>query len=105
MTTPDDFPPEPPRLRLLRQLVTTLTVVLIAAVIAVVGLLVIRLGSVSTPPALPADITLPAGESLRATTLGTGWTAIVTQDAEGTERIHILRPDGTIRQTVDITPE
>jgi len=102
---PDEYPPEPPRLRLLRQLVTTLTVVLIVGVIAVVILLVIRLNSVSAPQAFPTEITAPAGETVRAATMGTSWTAIVTQDSAGAERIHILRPDGTIRQTVEITPE
>lgn len=100
----DEYPPEPPRLRLLRRLVTTLMVVLIVAVITIVALLVIRLGNVSASPAFPDEITAPDGETVQAATLGTDWTAIVTRDDAGVERIHILRPDGTIRQTVQIAP-
>jgi len=103
MTSPDEFPPEPPRLRALRRLVTTLTIVLIAGVIVVVVLLVIRLSRISAPPEFPDHLAVPEGESVRAATMGTGWNAIVTRDDSGVERIHILRPDGTIRQTVEVT--
>ncbi len=84
--------PEPPRLRRLRQLVTVLTATLIVGVITIVVLLVIRLSSLSAParPTLPAAIALPAGETTRAVTMGTGWVAIVTIDAAGAERIRVL---------------
>ncbi|WP_316014798.1 DUF6476 family protein [Roseobacter sp. HKCCA0434] len=103
MTTPDNLPPEPASLRLLRRLVTTLTVVMILGVIAVVGLLVIRLQPADAPP-LPSGITLPAGERALAITQGTDWFAVVTTDGAA-ERIHILAPDGTLRQTVEILPD
>lgn len=87
----DEFP-EPPRLRQLRRLVTLLTATLILGVITVVILLVIRLGSLSdhAAPAVPPEITLPAGESARAVTLGQGWVAVVTVDGTGAERIRVL---------------
>lgn len=99
------FLPEPANLRFLRRLVTTLAVVMIVAVITIAALLVIRLTQTPPSPEFPAGIVTPAGERLRAATLGEGWTAIVTIDAAGTERIHILRPDGTIRQSVEIAAE
>lgn len=94
-TTPgvgDEDIPEPPRLRRLRRLVTVLTATLIIGVITVVGLLVIRLWSFdpTPPPALPAAVALPAGESARAVTMGTGWIAVVTVDGGGRERIRMI---------------
>jgi hypothetical protein len=85
-------PPEPRGLRALRRLVTLLTATLILGVITIVVLLVIRLWALApTPaPALPAEIALPAGETARAVTLGTGWVAVVTVDAAGAERIRVL---------------
>lgn len=97
--------PEPANLRFLRRLVTTLAIVMIVAVIAIVALLVIRLNNVAPAADFPAGIVTPSGERLRAATLGDGWTAIVTVDQAGAERIHVLRPDGTIRQTVVIAAE
>lgn len=71
---------------------TLLTATLILGVIVIVGLLVIRLAALSptTGPALPAGLALPAGESARAVTFGTGWVAVVTVDAAGAERIRVL---------------
>ena len=85
-------PPEPRGLRALRRLVTVLTATLILGVITVVGLLVIRLWALSPAPApaLPPEIALPAGETARAVTFGTGWVAVVTVDATGAERIRVL---------------
>jgi hypothetical protein len=90
-----DFP-EPPRLRALRRMVMALTGTLIVGVITVVALLVIRLAALAppptppTPPALPEAVVLPAGESARAVTFGTGWIAVVTVDDVGRERIRVL---------------
>ncbi len=53
---------------------------------------------------LPDEITLPAGETAQAITQGTSWIGVVTTDASGIERIHILNLDGTPRQVVNITP-
>ena len=86
-------------------LVTALTATLILGVIAIVALLVIRLAPGPALPALPAEVRLPAGESARAVTLGDGWLAVVTVDAEGRERIRVLdRATGRQRGLTDIHP-
>ncbi|GAA6201673.1 DUF6476 family protein [Aquicoccus sp. SU-CL01552] len=93
----DDAAPEPGPLRLLRLLVTTLTVVMIVGVVVVVGLLVTRLTD-DTPP-LPDTITLPGGAKAQAVTMGPGWYAVVTTD----QRILIFdATSGDLRQTVEI---
>ncbi|MFO1209265.1 MAG: DUF6476 family protein [Amaricoccus sp.] len=102
---PEDFP-EPPRLRQLRWLVNALTATLIVGVIAIVTLLVIRLGPMpqSSPP-LPPSVRLPAGESARAVTFGSGWMAVVTVDAGGKERIRVLDArTGDERAVTEIAP-
>lgn len=85
---------------------TLLTVTLIAGVITVSALLVIRLSSLERrAPALPPAITLPAGESARAVTLGDGWVAVVTADAAGRERIRVLDAGtGAERAVTEIAP-
>lgn len=107
-TTPrasGDELPEPRRLRQLRLLVTALTVTLILGVITIVALLVIRLGALSAPPALPTTVSLPAGETARAVTLGDGWLAVVTVDGAGRERIRVLdRATGAERAVTVIAP-
>jgi hypothetical protein len=102
----DDWP-EPPRLRALRRLVTALTATLILGVITVVALLVIRLAALgpAPAPALPEAVALPAGETARAVTFGTGWIAVVTVDAAGVERIRVLdAASGAERGAVEIAP-
>ncbi len=97
--------PEPPALRRLRRLVTVLTATMIAGVIIIIALLVIRLAAFRpTPaPALPPEVALPAGESARAVTLGRGWIAVVTEDAQGAERIRVLdAATGAERGTLEI---
>jgi hypothetical protein len=106
MQTPggEDFP-EPPRLRQLRRLVTALTATLIAGVIAIVGLLVIRLTTPPPAPTLPAAVRLPEGESAQAVTFGGGWVAVVTIDGAGRERIRVLDGrTGAERGQADIAP-
>jgi hypothetical protein len=106
MQTPggEDFP-EPPRLRQLRWLVTALTATLIAGVIAIVGLLVIRLTTPPPAPVLPSVVRLPAGESAQAVTFGGGWVAVVTIDGAGRERIRVLDGrTGAERGQADIAP-
>lgn len=98
---------EPPGLRRLRRLVTTLTAVLILGVITVVGLLVIRLAALKpvAGPVLPPEIALPAGERALAVTLGTGWVAVVTADEAGRERVRVLDArTGAERAAVAIAP-
>jgi Family of unknown function (DUF6476) len=104
-TPGDDEFPEPRRLRHLRWLVTALTATLIAGVIAIVGLLVIRLAAPPAVPLLPAELRLPEGESARAVTLGTGWVAVVTVDSAGQERIRVLdAATGEPRGLTEIAP-
>jgi len=98
-----EFHPEPVGLRRLRRLITTLTVVMIVGVLAIVGMVVTRLSA--TGPALPDIIRLPAGEVAEAYTQGEGWMAVVTHDAIGQMRIHVLGSDGSPRQIVLIEPE
>jgi hypothetical protein len=106
-TTPrGDDVAEPRRLRQLRWLVTALTLTLMFGVIAIVALLVIRLGAFGGGRlALPDEIRLPAGERTRAVTLGTDWVAVVTVDGDGQERVRVLdRSTGADLGTVEIHP-
>jgi hypothetical protein len=101
---PEDFP-EPPRLRQLRWLVNALTATLIVGVIAIVTLLVIRLGPPSPAPRLPPEVRLPAGERAEAVTLGKGWIAVVTVDGDRQERIRVLDArTGRERGVAEIAP-
>lgn len=79
-----------------------LTLTMIGGVITVVGLLVTRMPQAfgTTPPSLPAEVTLPEGTRAQAVTFGTGWVAVVTTD----DRILIFDTDGTLRQEVPLTP-
>jgi len=97
--------PEPANLRFLRRLVTVLTATMILGLLTIVALFVIKfMGPVTARLTLPAEITLPAGQTATAVTQGTSWIGVVTTDASGIERIHILNVDGTPRQVVNITP-
>lgn len=85
-------------MKYLRILVTTLTVTMIAGLVVIIGLLVTRFATDSSP-AFPAQITLPDGTTPTAFTRGKGWYAVVTQDDE------ILIFDsttGSLRQTITI---
>ncbi|HEU0222939.1 MAG TPA: DUF6476 family protein [Paracoccaceae bacterium] len=100
-----DAPAEPPRLRLLRRLVTALTAFLILAVITIVALLAIRL--LAAPQtvrlALPETILLPAGERAEAATIGRDWVLIVTRDGAGRERVRLFdAATGAPREVVEI---
>lgn len=83
-----------------------LTGTLTVAIIIVVGLMTIRLLAIqeTVPPTPPAELTLPEGEAAQAVTFGTGWTAVVTRDSAGQERIRIFRTDGTPISEMEITP-
>lgn len=97
--------PEPANLRFLRWLVTVLTATMILGLLTIVALFVIKfMGPTTSPLVLPAEITLPEGETAQAVTQGLNWIGVVTIDASGIERIHILNLDGTPRQVVNITP-
>ncbi|MFQ5622867.1 MAG: DUF6476 family protein [Paracoccaceae bacterium] len=102
--SPPDAFAEPPRLRLLRWLVTGLTATLIVGVLIIVGLLVtfVRRSSAPAPAEIPEEILLPAGETALAFTRGTGWFAVVTRDGGGRETIRIFSRRGKPLQTVPI---
>lgn len=94
---PDDSIPLPRSLRLLKQLVTVLTVVMILGFLVLIAALVIRLNSDPLP--LPDRISLPDGVSAIAFTQGTDWFAVVTSD----DRILIYdRATSQLRQTVQV---
>ncbi|MGR3502942.1 DUF6476 family protein [Pseudaestuariivita sp.] len=90
---------DPGTLRFLKVLVGTLTAVMILGLIAIVALLVIRLGP-APAPTLPDAITLPDGTTPLAVTYGAGWYAVATDEA-----LLIYGTDGTLRQTVEINLE
>ena len=95
--------PEPPRIRALRRLVTVLTVVMILGMVTVVGLLAWRLTAPAPSAALPEDIALPEGERLTGYAQNPDWTVLITEDAAGTQRLHLIRPGSeTIHQTTEI---
>ena len=95
---PDDEPPLPASLRLLRTLVFVLTVVMILGFVVLIGAFVIRLNATSV--AMPASIALPGGTQATAFTQGADWYAVVTAD----DQILIFdRDSGALRQTVTIT--
>lgn len=95
--------PEPPRIRALRRMVTALTLTLTLGMIVIVGLLAWRLTSGAPAPLLPDEIVLPAGERLTGYAQNPGWTVLITDDEDGRQRIHLVRPGaGAIHQTVEI---
>ncbi|TLP66981.1 hypothetical protein FEE96_06410 [Parasedimentitalea maritima] len=98
MTRPSDPEiQEPPQLKFLRRLVTTLTAVMIGGLVVVISLLVIRLSDKGVT--LPDSITLPDGTTPTAVTFGNGWIAVVSDR----NQILILDADsGDLRQTITI---
>lgn len=92
----------PLSVRLLQWLVIGLTASLILGVIAVVVVIVIRFPMGGAPaPLLPDTITLPAGTTAQAVTVGPDWYAVVTGDA-----ILIYdRDTGALRQRVEVAVE
>ncbi|WP_324609971.1 DUF6476 family protein [Nioella nitratireducens] len=98
--TEDD--PDPLNLRVLRLLVTALTVVMIVGLITVVIVFVTRFpnGDGGTTLSLPSQIELPAGVTADAITMGADWYAVVTDD-----QIILIydRNTGALRQSVEIT--
>ena len=102
----DEDVPEPARLRHLRWLVNGLTITLIVGFVIIVGALVIRLTRAPAPLRLPESVRVPAGERVRAVTLGGDWIAVVTVDGNGEERIRVLdRASGAQRAEVAIPPD
>ena len=93
---------EPAHLRLLRRLVTALTITMIVGLVTIVGLLVTTVLDHDTSTETSLTLAIPTNETVQAYTKGTNWQALVTQDATGTERIRIFGSDGTERQTITI---
>ncbi|MWD26178.1 hypothetical protein E0K89_001645 [Aquicoccus sp. SCR17] len=92
---------EPANIRFLRRLVTVLTAVMIAGLLAIFALLVIRFSSAPDLP-LPDSIALPDGTEATAFTQGRDWYAVVTAD----DRILIYdRATGSLRQELQVTPD
>ncbi len=92
---------------MLRRLVTVLTLVLIVGMVLVAGLLAWRITQTPAPTAasLPGEIPLPAGETLTGYAQNPDWIVLITRDAAGTQRLHLVVPGtGDIHQTTDITP-
>jgi Family of unknown function (DUF6476) len=94
----DSHDPDPLNLRVLRILVTVLTVTMIVGLITVVVTFVTRFPD-STPVALPVTVSLPEGLTARAVTFGPDWYGVVT---DGNQILIFDREDGTLRQTVQI---
>lgn len=93
---PGDAEDQPlPELRFLKALVTVLAGTMIVGLIAIIGLLVIRLGGSSTPmvPNMPATITLPEGAKATAVTYGQGFVLVVTDQAT----VMMFDSDGRLR--------
>ena len=92
-------PQEPANLNFLRVLVTVLTGTMIIGVVVIIGLVVMRITSEPAKMGLPDNITLPAGASVSAFTVGDGWYGVVTKAGE------ILIYDqrsGDLRKTIQI---
>lgn len=95
--------PESKQIAWLRRLVLAMTVTMIAGVIVLVGLALSVFLKGGSEVSWPQDLAIPQGESVQAITRSTNWIAVVTKDAEGRERIHILDQSGQERrQTVAI---
>jgi hypothetical protein len=88
---------DPALVRMLRLLVTVLSVVMIVGFIVLIALFVIRF--TDRQPSLPSEITLPAGDTATAFTRGDGWNAVVTED----QQILIFDSvSGALVQTIDV---
>lgn len=95
----DDLdPPEPPRIRALRRLVTLLTMSAILGVVVVSAALVIRLSKpLTAAPDLSAvtaaAVALPQGETALAASLSGGALTVLTRDGDGAQRLRLFDPE------------
>lgn len=86
-----------PELRFLKALVTGLTVVMGAGMIAIVALLWMRLGQ-PVLPELPPGIALPDNATAEAITFARNWTVVVT----GTGEVLVYDRAGALRSRVEL---
>ena len=83
-------------MRRLRGLVSLLMVVMIAGMLAVVVLMVVRLGAVEKPgetavePISAESFSLPPGEKVMALGRGPGEVLLLTRNAEGSETLRVF---------------
>ena len=84
-----------PELRWLRRMVTALAATMALGMLAVAGILWLRL---STPPlpALPGDLQLPAGVTPAAVTFARDWTVVVSETGD----ILLFARDGSLHRRV-----
>lgn len=102
----DEDAPEPPSLRRLRLLVTTLTVVLILGMLVIVAAMVVRLGlfdeSGPAGPIAAERLTLPDGAEVLSLGRAEGQILILTRDANGAETLRVF--DAATGARVSETP-
>ncbi|MGD9919238.1 MAG: DUF6476 family protein [Paenirhodobacter sp.] len=100
----DMMPSDPaplPEVRFLKVLVTTLAGTMIFGLLAIIWLLVTRLGEPAPMPSLPKNIDLPAGAIPVALTFATDRVVVLTED----DRVLVYAHDGRlIGQTALVTP-
>ena len=77
---------------------TVLTAVMIAGVVAVVALLVTRLGQTPSLP-LPEEISLPEGARALSVTVGPDWYLVATEDGR---LLAYDRATGALMREVDL---
>ncbi|MEM7507591.1 MAG: DUF6476 family protein [Pseudomonadota bacterium] len=110
---PDQDAPEPPSLRRLRMLVTTLMVVLILGMVSIVAVLVIRLGGFGgggvSPAIQPIDATafeMPLGAEVTALGRGSNMVLVWLRLPDGAEVLHEYdAATGTLRSATPIRRE
>jgi hypothetical protein len=75
-------------------------ITMICGVITVVGLLVTRMPNANaTLPTLPPNLSLPAGKTALAVTMGQGWVGVVTND----NQFLVFNSSGTVVQEVTLS--
>jgi hypothetical protein len=97
----DNGAPDAKTLRMLRWLVTGLTVTMIGGFLTIVVLFVMRFNAMGKVD-LPDTITLPGGVTATAFTQGQSWYAVVGQGAQGEEILIYSRITGALRQRIAI---
>lgn len=103
--------PEPPTLRRLRLLVSTLMVALILGILSVAAVLVIRLGGIAPAAAPVPELTpiaadalrLPAGAEVQAIGRAGGEILVLSRDSDGVERLRAFDAEsGAARSVTEV---